>query len=321
MPLKFVTNKVEATTDPATIGATTTNLTETPTTAKFVPEAVTDYTGSGAASGFSLKFTDGLTYDLDEILFNIRRDNPDSPLAIQVFAADSEQEVILSLSVRQLLEEYSPTTVFSSTISSGSTVVSLDSGFDTSLMLQGLVLSKTSGAGSFGSGARVSSVDGASAFTATVAHSASGTIYFRAALDNVNLIPNFTQLLAERYQQNLELNSLEEEQGASAEEGSISINEAQPKIKVTKADMLKYLTTPASATQRQKPIVNLNRPLVTWTEGQGDLNVPGDFAAFDNLANIIADYESNDGGSFAEEELDGGLFTEETTEEENGGAF
>jgi hypothetical protein len=81
------------------------------------------------------------------------------------------------------------------------------------------------------------------------------------------------------------------------------------------------LTAPASTTQRQKPIVNLNRPLVTWTEGQGDLNVPGDFAAFDNLASIIDDYESNDGGSFEEDDLDGVLFTEEITEEEDGGTF
>lgn len=321
MPLKFVTNRVETTTTNATIGATTTTISEVPTTAKFVPEAVTDYTGSGAATGFSLKFTDGVTYDLDEILFNIRRDNPESPLAVQVFAEDSQQEQILLLSINQLLEEYSPATTFSATISSGSVGVTLAEGLDTSLLIPGLLLVKTSGAGSFGVGARISSVTGPSSVDSTLPHTASGEIFFRAALDNVQAIPNFTQLISDRYQENLELNSLEETQAAEAQEGSISINEAQPKISVSKADMLKYLTTPASQTQRQKPVVNLNRPLVTWTENQGDLNVPGDFSAFDNLINIIEDYESNDGGSFEEDILDGDLFTEEATEEEDGGAF
>lgn len=321
MPLKFVTNKVETTTDNATIGATTATVDETPTTAKFIPEAITDYTGSGAAEGFSLKFTDGATYDLDEILFSIRRDNPDSPLAIQVFAEDSQEEQLLLLSINQLLEEYSPATAFSATISSGSVGVPFAAGLGTSLLIPGLVLAKTSGAGSFAAGARISSVTGPTSIDLTAAHTASGQVFFRAVLDNVQAIPNFSQLISDKYQENLELNSLEETQSAEAEEGSISINEAQPKISVSRADMLKYLTKPASQTPRQKPIVNLNRPLVTWSEIQGDLNVPGDFSAFDNLANVIADYESNDGGSFETEDLDSDLFTEEVAEEEDGGTF
>ena len=321
MPLKFVTNKVETTTENATIGALTTTLTEIPTTANFVPEAVTDYTGSGAATGFSLKFTDAVTYDLDEILFNIRRDNPESPLAIQVFAEDSQQEQLLLLSINELLDEYSPATTFSATISSGSIAVSLAAGLSTELMIPGLLIVKTSGAGSFGPGARIATVASSSSIESTIAHTASGEIFFRAVLDNIQKVPNFTQLISDRYQENLELNSLEETQAEDAEEGSISINETQSKISVKKADLLKYLTMPESTTQRQKPIVNLNRPLVIWTEEQGDLNVPGDFAAFDNLASIIADYESNDGGSFTEDDLDGVLFTEEITEEEDGGTF
>jgi hypothetical protein len=248
MPLKFVTNKVETTEQNATIGAQSTTLSEVPTENKFIPEAVTDYDGPGSSTGFSLGFTDGKTYDLDEILFSIRRDNPDSPLAVQVVKESSQEEMILQLSTQELLVEYST--------------------------------------------------------------------------DNINNIPNFGTLVSARYQ--LKLLDLEEIESSTAAEGSLVLNETQPKIGVSKADMLKYLLDD-SPVQRTKPIVNLDRPLVIWSEGQGDLNIPGDFSEFDNLNNIIEDLQedldANDGGDFEIEDLDGGDFIQEYDEEENGGGF
>lgn len=373
MPLKFVTNVIETTTENATIGALTTTLDEIPTTVKFIPEAVTDYTGSGVATGFSLKFTDGTTYDLDEILFNIRRDNPESPLAMHVITAESEEEQILAAAISELLAEYSPTTVYRATLTSGSTSVTLTSG-DTSLLIPGLLVqkgttvsvgsqwfdettnklytatltgswddateevipttqptangttapavgdlwfnettnilytAKTAGtwdgasvkslpvsqptpldsSGSFGVGSRVSTINSSSSFTSSLPHTASGEVEFKLVLDNISLIPNSSTLISERYQEKLaEADAIE---SSTTEEGSLTINSNQPKISVSRADMLKYLTD-TTTPRRQSPVVNLNRPLVTWTEINGDLNTDEDFQTFQDLNNLVSQLE------------------------------
>jgi hypothetical protein len=261
MPLKFVTNQVSTTAEDgtATIGATTTTVTEIPTENKFIPEAITDYDGEGSPSGFSLSFTDGTTYDLDEILFNIRRDNPDSPLLMEVVTESSQAEMLIQLATQEILSEY----------------------FNQDFL--------TNNPG---------------------------------VIPNINLIPSFVALLEQRYQQKLlSIDQIEED---NLEEGSLAINATQPKIKVKKEDMIKYLLD-GKTTKRSTPIVNLNRPLALWTELTTDLNVPNDFQYFDNLNNVIedlqAELDANDGGDFEIEDLDGGQFDSEYDLIEDGGGF
>jgi hypothetical protein len=209
MPLKFIT--VPTTVDNGNITGPV--VSSNPIQSQvFNPSSVTD---GEPGSGMGLSFTDGKTYDLDEILFSIRRDNPDSPLAVQVVKESSQEEMILQLSTQELLIEYST--------------------------------------------------------------------------DNINNIPNFGTLVSARYQ--LKLLDLEEIESSTAAEGSLVLNETQPKIGVSKADMLKYLLDD-SPVQRTKPIVNLDRPLVIWSEGQGDLNTLEDASTFSTIYNQILQLES-----------------------------
>jgi len=55
-------------------------------------------------NGFILQFTDGKTYDLDEIIFNRRRDNSKAPIAIRVNSTEYvEAEVLQQLTAYILL--------------------------------------------------------------------------------------------------------------------------------------------------------------------------------------------------------------------------
>jgi len=55
-------------------------------------------------NGFTLQFTDGKTYDLDEIIFNRRRDNSKAPIAIRVNSTEYvEAEVLQQLTAYILL--------------------------------------------------------------------------------------------------------------------------------------------------------------------------------------------------------------------------
>jgi hypothetical protein len=56
-------------------------------------------------NGFTLQFTDGKTYDLDEIIFNRRRDNSKAPIAIKVNSTEYvEAEVLQQLTAYILLK-------------------------------------------------------------------------------------------------------------------------------------------------------------------------------------------------------------------------
>jgi hypothetical protein len=268
MPLKFVTNTVTTENGTTTVnpnGTTpTTNFVPTATTLSeqgnpgtFVPESVTTYSETNPSTGFSLSFTDGATYDLDQILFNIRRDNPDSPLIMKVSSADAELEALVMTATGQILQEY----------------------FNNEFMEAN-----------------------------------------PSVIPSISLIPNFASLLETKLEL-VDREALESE----IQEGSLSINNTQPKIGVKKEDIMKYLLSDKPA-QRSAPLINLNRPIAIWTEGQGDLNQRSDFPEFDTLNNVIddlqAEIDSNDGGDFVIEDLDGGDFLEEYDDnEENGGGF
>lgn len=56
-------------------------------------------------NGFTLQFTDGKTYDLDEIIFNRRRDNSKAPIAIKVNSTEYvEAEALQQLTTYILLK-------------------------------------------------------------------------------------------------------------------------------------------------------------------------------------------------------------------------
>jgi hypothetical protein len=267
MPLKFVTNQIDlengnitiqdGTTPTSKVIPTPTVLSDETGSANFVPESVTD--GDGSATGFSLSFTDGSTYDIDEILFNIRRDNPESPLLMEVVSENSQYELLIQLSTQEILNEY----------------------FNQNFLTDN-----------------------------------------PEVIPNINLIPNFALLLEARYQQKLQ--DLEYIEDNELAEGSLAINSAQPKIGVKKDDMVKYLLSDRPA-KRVTPLVNLNRPLAIWNDLTTDLNTPNNFEYFENLGNVIldlqGDIDANDGGDFEILDLDGGSFTENITEIEDGGAF
>jgi hypothetical protein len=181
-----------------------------------------------------------------------------------------------------------------------------------------------SNTGSFAQGSKISSIVDGKNFTTTLDHTATGSVQFRIFLDNTLAIPNFSDILKARYEAKL----IEENIGvedSEMEEGELLINVTQPKIGTTKSDMAKYLLDETKKTN-STPIINLNRPLVLWTDlGDGDLNVSEDFPYFDNLNNEIlnlqAEIDANDGGDFEIEDLDGGQFDSTYEEEENGGGF
>jgi hypothetical protein len=267
MPLKFVKNNTTTENGVTTVNPNGTNpeikfvptantLSDLGDAGSFKPDSVTTYSEENPSTGFSLGFTDGQTYDLDEILFSIRRDNPDSPLIMKVESADSELESKIMVATSQILEEY----------------------FNEAFLAEN-----------------------------------------PSVTPSISLIINFASLLESKLEL-LDLQEIEEQ----LEEGSLTINETQPKIGVKKEDIMKYLLSDAPK-KRSTPLVNLNRPIAIWTEVQGDLNQPGDFSEFDNLNNIIedlqADLDANDGGDFEIEDLDGGDFIQEYDEEESGGGF
>lgn len=227
MPLKFVTNQITTTEQNATIGNPATTVDEVTTTSKFIPEAITDYDGTGSTTGFSLAFTDGATYDLDEILFNIRRDNPESPLLMQVVTENSQFENLIKISTNEILNEY-----FNETFLAANPDV----------------------------------------------------------IPSINLVPNFSSLLEQKYQEKLgDLGLVDESELA---EGSLTINSTQPQIGVKREDMVKYLLSNRPA-QRVTPLINLNRPLALWTDiSGGDLNTPDDTSAFRTMSNYIAELEA-----------------------------
>jgi hypothetical protein len=267
MPLKFVKNNTttengvttvdtNGTTPETKFVPTANTLSDLGPTGNFQPGSVTTYSEENPSTGFSLGFTDGKTYDLDEILFSIRRDNPDSPLIMKVESADSQLEAQIMFATNQILTEY----------------------FNETFLVEN-----------------------------------------PSVTPSISLIPNFASLLESKLAI-LDAEEIEEE----LEEGSLTINENQPKIGVKKEDIMKYLLSDTPK-KRSTPLINLNRPIAMWTEGQGDLNQPGDFPEFDNLNNIIedlqADLDANDGGDFEVLDLDGGEFIQEYDEEENGGGF
>ena len=97
MPLKFIEKVIS--------GEDTVGLTGPAGTPKtpYVPKSVTEVGGNG----FSLKFTDGKEYNLDEIIESIKRDNPNHPLAIQVLTGDTIELQLIQIITLQLLDEYS----------------------------------------------------------------------------------------------------------------------------------------------------------------------------------------------------------------------
>jgi hypothetical protein len=263
MPLKFVTNQIDlengnitiqdGTTPTSKVIPTPTVLSDETGSANFPPESVSD--GDGSGTGFSLSFTDGATYDIDEILFNIRRDNPESPLIMEVISGNP----LIGVITEEILTEY-----FNETFMSENPDI----------------------------------------------------------IPSVDLIPGFISLLETRYSQRI--NDAEYIEDNELAEGSLAINSAQPKIGVKKDDMVKYLLSNRPA-KRVTPLVNLNRPLAIWNDLTTDLNTPNNFEYFENLGNVIldlqADIDANDGGDFEIEDLDGGSFTENIIEIEDGGAF
>jgi hypothetical protein len=246
MPLKFVNTNTETENENVNVE----NITQGQYVENnpYIPDSITNYEGNGQATGFSLSFTDGFEYNLDEIIDNIRRDNPDNPLLVYVIEEESETEVVLQTAVAQLLLQYST--------------------------------------------------------------------------NSLQSIPNYADLLALRFQDLMVESEIIEND--NAKEGTLTLNETQPGISVTKADMLKYLLDD-SAPKRAKPVVDYSRPLVLITEATVDLNINDDFEYFENLGNVIldlqADIDANDGGDFEILDLDGGSFTENIIEIEDGGAF
>jgi len=229
MPLKFVNTNTE--TENENVDVENITQGEYVENNPYIPDSVTDYEGNGEAIGFSLAFTDGVEYNLDEIIDNIRRDNPNNPLLVYVIKEGSETEVVLQTAVAQLLSEYST--------------------------------------------------------------------------GSLQLIPNYADLLAARFQ-NLMVES-EIIENDNTEEGTLILNETQPGISVTKADMLKYLLDD-SGPKRAKPVVDYSRPLVLITEATVDLNTPEDeslFSVFVNHINSLKTEIINLGGTPASETWDG----------------
>ena len=210
MALKFVANEIVVEEKEVPVNSTQTTIEETP----YSPESVTTLDNSETATGFELSFTDDVTYDLDEILLSIRRDNPDSELLMHVITENSIEEQLIQIITEQLLTLYST--------------------------------------------------------------------------DNINNIPNFGTLLSKRYEQ--EIATVDITLSSSLLEGSLTINETQPKIGVKKEDIGRYLLSNTKA-KRSAPVVNLNRPIVIWTEENGDLNQPDAITTFSNIYNYIKDLE------------------------------
>lgn len=139
-------------------------------------------------------------------------------------------------------------------------------------------------------------------------------------------VPNFNAVFNARFSQRFA--AVRESQSALTDEGGLAIDTWQDKVAVTESDMRKYLfddyrksktnATPTTAN-------NYSRALVMFTEGTADSNTSADALGVNTYQNTIddlqAELDANDGGSFVTEEIDGNLFTEEVTEEEDGGNF
>jgi hypothetical protein len=260
MPLKFTT--IQTTTENGeTTGPSIISTPIQPQT--YNPSSISD--GSGQ---MSLSFTDGATYDLDKIIFDIRRDNSEAPLLVKVNS--SEREDILKQALEEILVEYSPNIELQATIEEGSDEIAVTEDI-LEYLLVGLIVKKISGTGAFGEEARISEIDGENLkVTLTSENEEDGDVVFKFMLDNTSYIPNFLALLEQKYNDKLEY--IEEQDRMNDVEGSLRINEAQKKIGVSKQDIMQYLFEDKPVV-RSKPLINLNRPVVIWTElGNGDLN-------------------------------------------------
>lgn len=57
-------------------------------------------------NGFSLTFTEGATYDLDDIIFAKKRDNANCPLIVKVNTESSQDEAVIAVITKLILSDY-----------------------------------------------------------------------------------------------------------------------------------------------------------------------------------------------------------------------